>query len=84
MYNAHGSVSRSWTCTTSDCTCGGDGCDKYTLGDPEEASSMCPIFNNCRYMDTVKYMREDGYKTGVCEIAIIGRLGEMFSYDIIS
>ena len=83
VYQSDGSEARSWTCNPNGCTCQGDSCNIYTLGvktetDPEVASLMCPTVDNCRYMDTVKYKREDRDKTGVFEIAIIGIPGSKF------
>ena len=77
MHGADGEIARSWNCTDTYCTCEGDMCDEYTLTvstetDKDVAQLMCPTVYNCRYMDTVKYMRNDNSQTGAFEIAIIG------------
>ena len=80
VYGIDGEIARFWTCTTSDCTCEGNKCDEYTLTvstetDGETTTYMCPTVSDCRYMDTVKYEKNDGKKMGVFDIAIIGILG---------
>ena len=77
VYKSDKSIARSWTCTASQCTCEGTWCSDYTLTvstetDPDVATLMCPTVPTCRYLDTVKYERNDGGEMGVFEIAIIG------------
>ncbi|KAL5270945.1 hypothetical protein ACHWQZ_G001565 [Mnemiopsis leidyi] len=77
VYRLDKSKARSWTCTASQCTCEGTRCSDYTLTvstetDPDVAKLMCPTVDTCRYLDTVKYERNDGGEMGVFEIAIIG------------
>ena len=77
VYNSDGDVSRSWTCTTSDCTCAGTKCSDYTLTVSTEgtAPDLSPFYDCSVYGNTVKYEKNDGGKTGVYEIAIIRKPG---------
>ena len=74
MYDNDGAEVRTWTCKPSGCTCEGDKCDEYTLTtsiETDKATLMCFTVPNCRYIDTVKYKRNNGGQMGVFEIAII-------------
>ncbi|KAL5270976.1 hypothetical protein ACHWQZ_G001580 [Mnemiopsis leidyi] len=77
LYKSDKSIARSWTCTHNQCTCEGTWCSDFTLTvstetDPDVATLMCPTLPTCKYLDTVKYERNDGGEMGVFEIAIIG------------
>ena len=78
VYNGDGDVSRSWTCTTSDCTCVGSLCDDFTLTVSTEgtAPDLSPFFNCNIYGDTVKYESNHGKQMGAYEIAIIRKPGK--------
>ena len=84
VYDINGDVTRSWTCTDSDCTCEGEKCDDFTLTVSTEGKTpdLSPFFDCSVYGNTVKYEKNDGGQTGVYEIAIIRKPGR--TTDIIA
>ena len=80
VYHQSGDVSRSWTCSDSDCTCEGSLCDELTLTVSTEGaapdSDPSPFFNCSVYGDTVKYESNHGKQMGAYEIAIIRKPGK--------
>ena len=85
VFEVTGSIAHSWTCYPSQCTCGGADCGDYNLDastetDKSEVQLMCPTVSSCKYLDTVKYEREDGGQMGAFEIAIVGKSGKKFVF----
>ena len=80
-YANDGNPYQTWTCTDTDCSnCEGDYCSIFTLtvSTEEDVSDLSPV-SNCKYGDTVKFERTDGYNFLLIEIAIVRKRGNLYS-----
>lgn len=82
-YTLDGSIWVVWNCSSTACSCQGDGCSRYTLtvSSVGASSEHFPLVTDCKYGDSVQIERTDGLGyMWVQEIAITAKEGGIAAY----